>query len=182
MITNNKGHIKMCMSNFSQMGIMNYEDEKENIHLQKNEIICPDCKGHGFLLNSTPIPVNFNLENSYIKTTPIPYRYACNKCKGEGKLDWLENLVGKEGDALLPEYIDTLKLIKNKLSQVIGQLYTNNEISKIKSDIIYFLDSLKYSSKIYDYSMWENYYSRTLEINIKYNPHDEWHMSFKTII
>lgn len=44
--------------------------------LQDGEIICDECQGHVY--NSHLLP-----------------RFDCFKCDGAGKLDWIENIVGK---------------------------------------------------------------------------------------
>lgn len=51
-----------------------------------SEFTCPDCKGSGINLN-TP-------EESIIVED-------CEKCKGEGTLDWVEKAVGKKEDDIL---------------------------------------------------------------------------------
>ena len=57
--------------------------------LNKGEIICPECKGRCIT------------ELEYIKFSDtntkhtIPYKKCCFKCNGEGKIDWIENLIKK---------------------------------------------------------------------------------------
>ena len=52
-----------------------------NFKLEEGEMVCDKCEGGG---------------KSWIYTTP------CSKCQGEGKVDWIENIVGRK-----PELIDT---------------------------------------------------------------------------
>lgn len=52
-----------------------------NFKLEEWEMVCDKCEGRG---------------TSWIYTTP------CSKCQGKGKVDWIENIVGKK-----PETIDT---------------------------------------------------------------------------
>jgi hypothetical protein len=52
---------------------------KENIKLLPGEIVCDKCNGRGYK----------NAEgDKYIFT------FRCNKCKGAGKLTWVENVFG----------------------------------------------------------------------------------------
>jgi len=48
------------------------------LELEEGEIKCPKCKGKG-----------------YIKD-PRGFKTACVKCLGCGKIDWIENVVGKQ--------------------------------------------------------------------------------------
>jgi len=64
------------------------------IKLNKGEIICPECNGIGIYSTS----VNYHTVEYRNEKINIPThidRNECSKCKGEGKLDWVENLVGK---------------------------------------------------------------------------------------
>lgn len=51
-----------------------------------SEFTCPDCKGSG---------INLNVPDESLIVE------ECEKCKGEGKLDWIEKAVGKKEDDLL---------------------------------------------------------------------------------
>lgn len=69
------------------------EIEKERVEslqesLKEREIICPKCNGIGSI---NKIPSN----NFHV------FKVRCPKCLGEGKLDWVENVVGKK-----PTYTD----------------------------------------------------------------------------
>ena len=48
--------------------------------LLPGEVICSKCKGHGFL----PSTVSSMEE----------WQYQCDKCDGEGKVDWVTNVMG----------------------------------------------------------------------------------------
>ena len=48
--------------------------EYAEIELEDGEVICPECKGHTY--------------NNI-------FRY-CHKCFGDGKLDWIDMIVGKD--------------------------------------------------------------------------------------
>ena len=53
------------------------------LNKDKGEIICPKCKGSGNQADWMHLP---------------DYRayMECSHCNGEGKLDWIENVVGKK--------------------------------------------------------------------------------------
>lgn len=55
------------------------------VEINEGEVICYKCKGSGKL-----IPDSYNLYTSYPR--------ECDKCFGCGKLDWIENIVGKFWD------------------------------------------------------------------------------------
>jgi len=55
--------------------------------LEEGEGICDQCIGTGYELN---IPIERYNAGYYNK------HYKCSKCQGEGKLDWVENIVGKK--------------------------------------------------------------------------------------
>jgi len=52
-----------------------------NINLQKGEYLCKPCNGWGRILNEDEL-----LRTPFLK---------CPVCLGHGKLDWIENIVGK---------------------------------------------------------------------------------------
>jgi hypothetical protein len=49
-----------------------------------NEIICDQCNGTGF---SDPLPEN---------TNPFSFWEFCSKCRGVGKLNWIDRVFGKQ--------------------------------------------------------------------------------------
>lgn len=51
--------------------------------LRQGDIICPKCKGHGFVDVEPDIDWKTDWE------------VQCNKCWGAGKLDWIERIMGK---------------------------------------------------------------------------------------
>jgi len=53
-----------------------------NINLDKGEIICPECNGDSWI-------------HELVKEKGIVYTRYCRYCKGEGKLDWIDNLTTK---------------------------------------------------------------------------------------
>lgn len=58
--------------------------------LKKDEIKCDECDGTGSILGEP------NLNRRQYYTT-------CEKCRGEGKLDWIETITGKKGPYVLNE-------------------------------------------------------------------------------
>lgn len=51
--------------------------------LKEGEMVCPECNGMGYI---DKIPSdNFHV-----------FKERCPKCLGAGKLDWIENVVGKK--------------------------------------------------------------------------------------
>jgi len=53
--------------------------------LKEGELICPECDGIGF-------PGKVKLQGDKVGL----FKYVCSKCQGDGKLDWVENVVGKK--------------------------------------------------------------------------------------
>jgi len=71
------------------------------IELKDGEIICSKCEG---------IPIFCKTSNQYVDKhycdictidnyTKCTGSRKCQKCNGEGKLDWIENIVGKKDHA-----------------------------------------------------------------------------------
>ena len=54
--------------------------DNNNLKLEEGEIICSECEGRG----TKPSSINSATMAS-----------ICKKCQGDGKLDWIENIVGK---------------------------------------------------------------------------------------
>ena len=53
--------------------------------LNEGEIFCDKCNGTGYKKDAILSNLNFDI--------------YCNKCLGEGKLDWIENIVGKKSNS-----------------------------------------------------------------------------------
>lgn len=64
----------------------------KEIELVEGEYKCPECEGDGIVMGD------------------YPYSDVCPKCLGEGKLDWIENAMGKKKK---PIPIETIKLTAN---------------------------------------------------------------------
>ena len=53
----------------------------ENLKLEEGEMICDKCEGKGCISS---------------KIDPTTMASSCQKCQGTGKVDWIENIVGKK--------------------------------------------------------------------------------------
>jgi hypothetical protein len=60
-----------------------------NVNLKKGEYLCKPCNGWGRILN----------EDSLLRTPFL----KCPVCLGDGKLDWIENIVGKQEENIQGE-------------------------------------------------------------------------------
>jgi len=123
--------------------------------VEEFEIKCPQCDGNGY-------------DNK---------GFICNKCIGEGKLDWIENIVGKlrnyNSSAL--DRVNVRRLIsyiEKSISDHISQNYLDSAIddkaiNNIKNDIGYQLDNLKNRRALYDYKVESHGYK---QIDVFINP------------
>ncbi len=68
--------------------------------LKKGEILCDKCYGAGCVSKKKHTMVDLD----HIE---YDWSYKCDKCKGTGKLDWVENVVGKKP---LPEEVERERL------------------------------------------------------------------------
>ena len=55
---------------------------------EAGEMLCSECHGEGFIIDEVGIKAN-----DYRR---IPVKNICQKCLGAGKVDWLENICGKD--------------------------------------------------------------------------------------
>jgi len=83
--------------------------------LKEGETICPECKGKG----------HFQDDHNNIQT--------CEKCKGYGKLDWVEMVVGKSSwrvepgvyvkeidlSAMIPNFEQSTKEIEDSIRDIL---------------------------------------------------------------
>lgn len=60
---------------------------KSNIELGPGDVLCNECDGSGYT-----IVENENKTNAVFEQLNI----ICPKCYGRGKLDWIENIVGRQ--------------------------------------------------------------------------------------
>ena len=74
-----------------------------NIHLREDEMICSRCHGDRLAINGSDVS---DFDGDEIATVEL-----CPKCLGTGKVDWIENVVGKEK----PEF--DLHMISNRPPQ-----------------------------------------------------------------
>lgn len=104
-------------------------DKEKKLNLEEGEIICDKCNGRGV----NPIKNKFEF--------PIP----CNKCQGLGKLDWIENIVGKKSttfgttsNSTYSSISNTFNLqnsIMNDVSSAIAKQIDEEIIESLKSHI-----------------------------------------------
>ncbi len=57
------------------------------MELEPGEVVCDQCKGTGYP-NNNEIDYNNKFYYNHLD--------VCDKCNGSGKLDWIENIVGKK--------------------------------------------------------------------------------------
>jgi hypothetical protein len=73
----------------------------EKIKLKKGEVSCNKCNGMGLFcfVESKYVTINYCNERQCLKDMSecngFKYQH-CPKCHGTGKLDWIENVVGKK--------------------------------------------------------------------------------------
>lgn len=60
--------------------------------LKESETICNKCKGTGYQPDEYAVTMNSPSGENYI----MGYSRTCLKCHGNGKLDWIETVVGKK--------------------------------------------------------------------------------------
>ncbi len=60
------------------------------MRLKKGETKCDKCNGVGWYEETTNVTFNKHLWH-------IDQNIICDKCRGTGKLDWIERIVGKRG-------------------------------------------------------------------------------------
>lgn len=98
------------------------------MELKKGEVICSECNGQKDIENPHEIP----------KEKRKPYkvyitRIVCPKCKGEGKLDWIENLIGKEKTV-------TTASLEIDIEGTVGSDLTNSIYADMTKEIAYDID------------------------------------------
>jgi len=73
---------------------INYPDGEDDFpkllppQLQEGEQLCPKCKGFSWWWEETAVP-------------DMKHQVCCDRCKGYGKLDWIEMIVGKRDRTLM---------------------------------------------------------------------------------
>jgi len=92
--------------------------------LEDHEVFCPKCKGTG--------------KGETWKSGEFEFTPECNHCLGEGKLDWLERIIGKK---LPPYYFQSFYAYEDIIEEASNEI--KNEIDKEIID-----ELLKESNKI----------------------------------
>jgi len=97
------------------------------IELKDGETICPKCKGHKYPDYSEP--------NKNMMTFPC----KCKTCNGEGKLDWIENVVGKKKKYPEPRIIDASFKIDDK--EFLNFVENNIDVEKVVNNLVNDIDN-----------------------------------------
>ena len=73
--------------------------KNERIELEEGELICSDCNGWGVVHREEGVG-EWPYDKPYYRNKWIK---NCEKCKETGKVDWIENVVGKAKDKHMVE-------------------------------------------------------------------------------
>jgi hypothetical protein len=74
------------------------------IELKEGEYICKKCKGKKFIYKT----YKFHMNNEPIQTGGR--KVSCKECNGTGKIDWVQNIVGKRDEMSLGFFPDDIGL------------------------------------------------------------------------
>ena len=88
---------------------------------EEGEIICPKCKGNCIIFTG-------KLSVSDFDKVPIEDTVICPKCFGTGKLDWIENILGKRSRGNLLD--DAITTASKKLKDRIDKDILNNIVNE----------------------------------------------------
>jgi len=111
---------------------------KSNIKLNPGDVICNICEGKGFIIKENI----HDDDNDYLFKT---VNNICNKCYGAGKLDWIENVVGKmkpkkesffKSPSIKLNYSNIFKEYENVYTKEIIEEVSNKIRDNIDDDII----------------------------------------------
>jgi uncharacterized protein YuzB (UPF0349 family) len=127
------------MSNILK-SFINTDKELDKAELNEGERHCDICSGVGILKEYSA--VNF-----------------CPKCKGTGKLDWIENILGKQNKN--PSALDNInvrhlvnyvqKEIENSVKDLQFELNDDKNMKIVEYNVISMLDNLKCKNALVDY-------------------------------
>lgn len=113
-------------------------------NLIEGELICPVCNGTGE-------------DNCGI--------YVCEKCDGEGKLDWVSNAIIKDKTPSILDRIDVRKAMESIKQIAWSEDFSNMDIFHKKMNN--HLESLQVNKAIVDYNITSNFMNKYIDINIK---------------
>jgi len=86
------------------------------MELEPGEVKCDQCKGTGHPNNN-----EIDYDQKY-----VTYPWVCDKCNGAGKLDWIENIVGKQPrvmkDSWTVDFSTTEQLYSSDINPIIDKL------------------------------------------------------------
>jgi len=90
----------------------------ENIEIKPSEIVCDKCNGVG---NLTKI-IEYEIRGMIHRVPGIIEYELCPKCNGSGKLDWIEQIVGKHRN---PYEEMSIPLMRKKYPKLITKELVN---------------------------------------------------------
>ena len=113
--------------------------------LVEGEMTCPLCNGTG--------------EDKY------NVLYVCRKCNGDGKIDWVTNVIIKDKSPSILERIDVRKAIESIKQMAWSEDFANMDIFHKKMND--HLEFLQVNKAIVDYNVTSNFINRYVDISIK---------------
>ncbi len=96
---------------------------KEQFNLEEGEYICDKCGGTGRINNHNPY---HSFPHSRSRTV------FCPMCQGTGKLDWIENIVGKK--PVIFHFENALEAMSQRISKEIDKEIISSVIKAAKED------------------------------------------------
>jgi len=98
----------------------------KKIHLEEGEVMCSKCNGSGYTQDNS----DFNRYN------------ICNKCYGEGKLDWIDNILGKIVSTTATFSVDTIDIstlspqLKGNFHEEMIEVLTKQFVKEMDREIL----------------------------------------------
>jgi len=81
------------------------------VDISEGEIICPKCEGRGTVTKMVPSVVD---PKAYVEAI-----ITCKKCNGDGKLDWIQRVVGVDPKILSMD-IETMRPIGARIGKPVN--------------------------------------------------------------
>ncbi len=123
-------------------------DQEIPVKLEEWEEICLKCNGTGDWCNKNDTEHNYPEDIPCYLTYECSYSCVCQECKGTGKFDFIEKIVGKKSKSLDTTNLEKIwidnvvKAIANKIDNEIINLY----IATSSSDSL-----IEKNKRLYDY-------------------------------